>query len=66
MMARVRKEHPVELSVTTLFEAPTVRALGAVIRSRGQAAPAPPRPDPFLRQPAVTTHDTRTPDAAGK
>jgi phthiocerol/phenolphthiocerol synthesis type-I polyketide synthase E len=34
LMGRVRKEFPVELSVATLFEAPTVRALGHLIRSR--------------------------------
>jgi NAD(P)-dependent dehydrogenase (short-subunit alcohol dehydrogenase family)/acyl carrier protein len=53
MMGRVRKEYPVELSVTTLFEAPTVRALGGLIRSR------------FVGSPVVSTQDRRT-DAPGR
>ncbi len=64
MMGRVRKEYPVELSVTTLFEAPTVRALGRVIRSRRAEPPGPP---PGVRAPvaALPTEDRRTLDAAG-
>lgn len=66
MMGRVRREYPVELSVTTLFEAPTVRTLGQVIRSlgAGAAGPAPP----LGRDPAAAhrTQDRRTLDAAGR
>jgi hypothetical protein len=59
----VRKEYPVELSVTTLFEAPTVRALGRVIRERG----APAGPPPGHTQPgAVPKDDRRALDAAGR
>ena len=54
MMGRVRKEYPVELSVTTLFEAPTVRALGGLIRSRS-----------LRDDKAVSTQDRRA-DAAGR
>jgi acyl transferase domain-containing protein len=59
MMGRVRREYPVELSVTTLFEAPTVRTLGQVIRTRraGPAGGPPPSAAP-------PTNDRRTLDAA--
>jgi acyl transferase domain-containing protein len=62
MMGRVRKEYPVELSVTTLFEAPTVRALGGLIRSR--VVGDPPGPGARARK-AVSTQDRRA-DAAGR
>jgi phthiocerol/phenolphthiocerol synthesis type-I polyketide synthase E len=39
LMGRLKKEYPVELSVATLFEAPSVRALSGVIRSRRQEEP---------------------------
>jgi len=70
MMGRVRKEYPVELSVTTLFEAPTVRSLGGVIRSRRAGPPGPPGPpsggDHLSHAGTRATHDRRTSDAAGK
>jgi acyl transferase domain-containing protein/acyl carrier protein len=34
MMGRVRKQYPVDVSVATLFEGPSVRALAAIVRAR--------------------------------
>jgi NAD(P)-dependent dehydrogenase (short-subunit alcohol dehydrogenase family)/acyl carrier protein len=65
MMARVRKEYPVDLSVTTLFEAPTVRALGEVIRSRRAEPPGPP-PASGRAARLAPRDDRRTLDAAGQ
>jgi phthiocerol/phenolphthiocerol synthesis type-I polyketide synthase E len=39
LMGRLKKEYPVEVSVATLFEAPSVRVLSRVIRSRQPEEP---------------------------
>ncbi len=39
VMYEEKKEYPVEVSVATLFEAPSVRVLSQVIRSRQQEEP---------------------------
>jgi acyl carrier protein len=65
LMGRLKKEYPVELSVATLFEAPTVRTLSGVIRSRQG-------PDPGLARSAdrgqarkgMRKRQRRTSDAA--
>jgi acyl carrier protein len=66
MMGRVRKEYPVDLSVTTLFEAPTVRALGRVIRSRGASAPGAAAGHGRSHPQPGAGDDRRTLDAAGR
>jgi len=66
MMGRVRTEYPVDLAVTTLFEAPTVRALGQVIRSRHAEPSGSPSASGRAQARPAPRQDRRTLDAAGQ